>query len=104
MNVKEAYEKYTIPHNLQKHMLRVAALSQVITENWTGPAIDKTTILFTCLFHDMANIMKFDFSKPSLFEEEEPKVEYWKHVKEMFIEKYGSDLHKATQDIGREIG
>lgn len=104
MNVKEAYEKYTIPLNLQKHMLRVAALSQIVTENWRSPVIDKTAILFTCLFHDMANIIKFDFSKPSLFKEEDSRVDYWKRVQLHFVEKYSLNIHEATQAIAKEMG
>ncbi len=104
MNVQMAYEKYTIPPNLQKHMLRVAALSQIIIEHWKGPSIDDKSILFTCLFHDMANIIKFDFSKPSLFKEEEGKTEYWKKVQLYFVQKYGPNIHKATQIITKELG
>jgi hypothetical protein len=103
MNVRQAYEKYTIPPNLQKHMLRVAALSQIISDSWKGPEIDNEAILFTCLFHDMANIIKFDFSKPSLFKEENARVNYWKKVQLHFVEKYGPNIHEATNAIAREM-
>lgn len=103
MNVQQAYDKYTIPPNLQKHMLRVAALSQIITESWRGHVIDKSSIIFTCLFHDMANIIKFDFSKPLLFKEEESRSEYWKKVQLHFVEKYGPNIHEATQTITKEM-
>jgi hypothetical protein len=104
MNVQVVYEKYTIPPNLQKHMLRVAALSQVITESWIGPVIDNKSILLTCLFHDMANIIKFNFSKPSLFKEDDAQADYWKKIQVKFVKKYGSNIHVATQVIAKEMG
>lgn len=38
------YEKYYIPEQLQLHMLRVAACSKLITDNWEGKEIDKEAI------------------------------------------------------------
>lgn len=104
MNVQQVYDKYTIPPNLQKHMLRVAALSQIIMESWNSPSIDKGAVVFTCLFHDMANIIKFDFSKPSLFKEEDVRADYWKKIQLHFVEKYGPHVHDATQTIAKEAG
>lgn len=103
MNVMQIYEKYIIPNNLQKHMLRVAGVSQIITTFWTGPTINKSAILSTCLFHDMANIIKFDFSKSSLFKEEDSREDYWKKIQLQFIEKFGTDIHNATLTIAKEI-
>ena len=36
MNILEIYNKYHLPENLQMHMLRVAACSNLIIDNWTG--------------------------------------------------------------------
>ena len=47
--------------------------------------------------------IKFDFSKPSLFKEEADKVEYWKKVQLHFVEKYGPNIHEATQAIAKEV-
>ncbi|MFA5135994.1 MAG: HD domain-containing protein [Patescibacteria group bacterium] len=104
MDVKEAYNKYLIPPNLQKHMLRVAALSQICVENCDYPNIDMQSITTACLFHDMANIIKFDFDKPSLFKDEEKNTEYWKSVQKKFIQTYGTHIHTATLKIGKELG
>ena len=35
MNIIEIYKKYHLPENLQMHMLRVAACSNLIIDNWT---------------------------------------------------------------------
>ena len=40
MNIIEIYKKYHLPENLQMHMLRVAACSNLIIDNWTGVEID----------------------------------------------------------------
>jgi len=104
MNVKQAYDKYAIPPNLQKHMLRVAALSLQLVENWKKDKLDKESITLACVFHDMANIIKFNFNKPSLFKEEEYQAEYWKRIQVNTIQKYGKNVHLATLIICREIG
>ena len=104
MNIKQLYEKYHIPPNLQKHMLRVSALAQIIAENWNGRRLNNNAIALAGAFHDMANIIKFDFNKPSLFKDEEKQVEYWKQIKKEMIIKYGKNIHRTTLKIGKEIG
>lgn len=59
MNILEIYNKYYLPENLQMHMLRVAACSNLIIDNWSGPEIDKEAIIRVCLLHDMGNIVKY---------------------------------------------
>lgn len=104
MSVKQVYKQYLIPPNLQKHMLRVAALSAILAENWTGKEFDKEALVIACVFHDMANIIKFNFNKPSLFKEEAAQAEYWKKVQQDTIKKYGNNVHLATFQICQEIG
>lgn len=104
MSVKQVYKQYLIPPNLQKHMLRVAALSAILAENWTGKEFDKEALVVACVFHDMANIIKFKFGKPSLFKEEAAQAEYWKKVQQDTIKKYGNNVHLATFQICQEIG
>jgi hypothetical protein len=104
MKVQQIYKQYRIPPNLQKHMLRVTGVSQIILESWKGIKIDKKSIVLACLFHDMANIIKFKLVKPLLFKDEEEQIEFLKKVQKEFIEKYGNDVHKATLIIGKEIG
>ena len=40
MNILEIYKKYGIPENLQMHMLRVAACSNLIIDNWEGKNLE----------------------------------------------------------------
>ena len=53
MNIIDLYNKYHLPENLQIHMLRVAACSNLVIENWRGKEIDKDAIIRVCLLHDM---------------------------------------------------
>ena len=67
--VIEIYKKYHLPENLQMHMLRVAACSNLIIDNWNGTEINKESIIRVCLLHDMGNMVKIpeDFSKNEAF-------------------------------------
>ncbi|MFH0773575.1 MAG: hypothetical protein V1922_04670 [bacterium] len=104
MNVQQVYDRYNIPFHLQKHMLRVAALSIILVDNWTMDGLDKESIIRASAFHDMANIIKFNFDKPALFKEEESKTNYWRKIQMEVIKKYGDNIHKATLKMCQEIG
>ena len=69
MNIIEIYKKYHLPENLQMHMLRVAACSNLIIDKWNGQKIDKESIIRVSLLHDMGNMVKIpeDFSKDEEF-------------------------------------
>ena len=58
MNIIKIYNKYHLPANLQMHMLRVAACSNLIIDNWNGQKLDKEAIIRVCLLHDMGNMVK----------------------------------------------
>lgn len=96
MNVIEIYKKYSLPENLQMHMLRVAACSNLIIDNWNGPEIDKEAIIRVCLLHDMGNIVKVpeDFSKDENFIQTRRK----------YFEKYGTNDHEINLEIGNSEG
>lgn len=104
MTVKNIYTNYQIPPNLQKHQLRVASLSQILGENWKGEKLDVDAIALCGLFHDMANIIKYNFDKPQLFKEEGKRVDYWRQIQKEYLKKYGTNIHKATLTICQEIG
>lgn len=100
--ITDIYEDYKIMPNLQKHMLRVAAVASVICDNFSEK-IDKDNVVIACLFHDMGNIIKSDLNYfPNFLQPE--GLEYWQKVKEKYIEKYGSSEHTATETIMKEIG
>lgn len=104
-SIKEIYELYNIPLNLQEHQLQVASVASWIVDHWQGIPIEKGQIIYGALFHDMGNIIKFNFSPehtPFNYTVEEKL--YWEKIQKFFIEKYGTDVHHATQVIVKEIG
>lgn len=96
MNIIEIYKKYHLPENLQMHMLRVAACSNIIIDNWNGQKIDKESIIRVCLLHDMGNIVKIpeDFSKDEEFLQ----------IRKMYFDKYGTNDHEINLEIGKREG
>ena len=57
MNIIDIYNKYHLPENLQMHMLRVAACSNLIIDNWNGPKIDKESIIRVSLLFVRSNYL-----------------------------------------------
>ncbi len=96
MNIIENYKKYHLPENLQMHMLRVAACSNLIIDNWTGAEIDNKAIIRVCLLHDMGNIVKIpeDFSKDQEFLK----------IRKKYFDKYGTNDHEINLEIGKQEG
>ena len=96
MNILEIYKKYGIPENLKMHMLRVAACSNLIIDNWEGKNLERESIIRVSLLHDMGNILKIseDFSDTPKFIETRKK----------YFEKYGTNEHEANLEIGKLEG
>ena len=96
MNILRIYDKYHLPENLQMHMLRVAACSNLIIDNWNGPDIDKQAIIRVCLLHDMGNMVKIQ-------ENESKDVEFLK-IRKKYFDKYGTNDHEINLEIGKQEG
>lgn len=96
MNILRIYNKYHLPGNLQMHMLRVAACSNLIIDNWNGPDIDKQAIIRVCLLHDMGNMVKIQ-------ENESKDVEFLK-IRKKYFDKYGTNDHEINLEIGKQEG
>ncbi len=96
MNIIKIYNKYYLPENLQMHMLRVAACSNLIIDNWNGPEIDKEAIIRVCLLHDMGNIVKI----PEDFSDDKKFIE----TRRRYFEKYGTNDHEINLEIGKIEG
>ena len=96
MIILRFYKKYHLPENLQMHMLRVAACSNLIIDNWNGPDIDKQAIIRVCLLHDMGNMVKIpeDFSKDEEFIK----------IRKEYFDKYGTNDHEINLEIGKQEG
>ena len=96
MKIIEIYNKYYLPENLQMHMLRVAACSNLIIDNWNGPKIDKESIIRVCLLHDMGNMVKI----PEDFSNDENFIK----IRKKYFEKYGTNDHEINLYIGKVEG
>ncbi len=96
MNIIKIYNKYHLPENLQMHMLRVAACSNLIIDNWIGVEIDNQAIIRVCLLHDMGNIVKIpeNFSKDQEFLK----------IRKKYFDKYGTNDHEINLEIGKKEG
>jgi hypothetical protein len=101
--ITEIYQTYQNIPMLQLHQLRVAAVASIICDNQDQP-VNKQTVVRALLVHDLANILKFDFSyNPILFEPE--GVEHWKRVRDNIAKKYQTqDEHHATVAMAKELG
>ena len=100
--ISKIYEEYNIFNGLQNHMLRVAAVAQLICDS-IDQEVERDNIISACLLHDMGNIIKSKLDKfPELLEPE--GLGYWTNVQNEFFEKYGRDEHHATMQIGKEVG
>ena len=96
MNIIEIYNKYHIPENLQMHMLRVAACTNLILDNWIGKAIDRKAITRVSLLHDMGNMVKIP--------EEEIRDKDFIELRRKYYEKYGTNDHQINMVIGKKEG
>jgi len=104
MKLKEIYEKYQTPPNLREHMLSVARCAEFFKEHWQGVDIDWSTVILSCLLHDIGNIVKFDLSgSTDLLGAGGDDFKHLKEVQIVFIEKYGADDHLATKMILEEL-
>ena len=96
MNILRIYNKYHLPENLQMHMLRVAACSNLIIDNWNGPDIDKQAIIRVNLLHDMGNMVKI----PENFSKDEEFIK----IRKEYFDKYGTNDHEINLEIGKQEG
>lgn len=104
MKTKQIYDNYMIPQNLQKHMLSVASLAEILHEHWMGKEVDNQAIIQACIFHDAAKPMTFDLSKQAQFGMSASDINRLKEFQGRLKSKYGSEEHHATIKICEEIG
>lgn len=96
MNIIEIYKKYHLPEHLQMHMLRVAACSNLILDNWNGITINKEAIIRASLLHDMGNMAKIS--------DNEVEDEEFRKIRKEYIDKYERNSHKINLIIAKEEG
>ena len=95
MNILKIYNKYHLPENLQMHMLRVAACTNLILDNWMGKTIDRKAITRVSLLHDMGNMVKIP---------EEGQDREFIVIRRKYFEEYGTNDHEINMVIGKNQG
>lgn len=100
--ITEIYKEYKIDSLLTMHQMRVTSIAWQICDN-INIKVNKNDIILACLFHDMGNIIKYDFIN-FIEQYEKEGLDYWKNVQKEFIAKYGPNEHIATSSIVKEIG
>lgn len=98
--IQEIYQRFTLPHSLQLHMIRVAAVGKFITEHWNGPSIDPETIIQALLLHDLGNIAKF---REPFLADLALNADHWRAVQQDVWRTYGKNAHDATQAMLKEL-
>lgn len=104
MKVSEIYEKFNIPQNLRTHMLRAAAISKIIFDNWTGGKVDRSATTMACAMHDIAKPVSFDLSIQAEYGTSEEEIVNLGKLQNLIKSKYGTDEHKAAAEMCRDIG
>jgi hypothetical protein len=104
MNVRQVYEKFSTPKNLQEHMLRVAALSKIILNNWVGQKVDKIAIVQTCALHDMAKPIIFDISKQAQYGMPPEDIANLEKLQTFLKSRYGVTEEKAVLEMCKDVG
>jgi hypothetical protein len=100
--ISDIYTLYKVMPTLQMHMLRVAAVADIVCER-AYVELPRRDIVAACLLHDMGNIIKFNLDKiPNGLDIGD--VEYWKDVQRETLKLFGDDEHVATETIASEIG
>jgi nucleoside phosphorylase/phosphohistidine swiveling domain-containing protein len=104
-DISSIYAAYRVPPNLRRHMLTVTAVASIVCDNWTGPPIDRRSVIVTSLIHDIGNIVKANYdSFPTLFPEEMQDLQYWKTVQQSVQLRYGRTDQEVTLNIAKELG
>lgn len=99
------YRAYRVPPNLQRHLLRVAAVGKLICDNWAGPSLNATRIVAALLLHDIGNIVKADYDRfPELFPEEMKNLGYWKAIQNWMRSRFGGSDLDASVGVASELG
>ena len=106
-SISSIYESLLISSGLRQHMVRVAAVGELICENWSsGIRISRTDIIATLLIHDLGNVVKFNFDELKFwYGQPKDEIDFWKEVKRDTIKKYGtSSDHEVTLQMARGLG
>lgn len=104
MTLPQIYSSYSIPGNLQQHMLRVAGLARLLTNHWQGPKINKQAIVQACALHDIAKPIDFEIDKQAQFGLSEQEIKDLVKLQQRLKADYGHNEHQIALKICQELG
>lgn len=106
-NIHSIYDNYCVPDNVRMHMMRVAAVSELICDKMK-PKINSDDLVAVSLIHDLGNIVKMDFDHKEkvllLCKKDRCNLDYLRVKQKEFWEKYGKDDNCANDLIAEEMG
>lgn len=103
--IHDIYDRFNVPPHIRIHMIRSAAVADMICAHWQGPAIHEDDIIAVCLLHDLGNIVKIRFDDPlsHLFFFDKENIAHWKRVQQDVKRAYGTDAEEVTHAMVREL-
>jgi hypothetical protein len=104
VTIQEIYEKYSTPANLREHMLRVASLSKIILENWTGELPNSKAVIIACALHDIAKPVNFDIEKQIEFGVSPTDIYSLENLQHFIKKTYGTNEHAASIGMAGDVG
>ncbi len=103
MTIQQIYTQFLIPHNLQEHMLRVGAFTQIIMQNWTGQELDQKSVVIAALLHDLAKPITFEIEKQADYGMKSEDIARLAKLQNMLKQKYGTAEHQVLLSIARDL-
>lgn len=100
----EVYDDYAVPQNLRNHMLRVAAIGKLVSDNWSGPDINQDSLLRVLLLHDTGNFVKMDIEDARENLPEDVSVGHFEELRNEYTDEHGQDDHAISEAIARDVG
>jgi len=102
MIVKDIYQSYQLPWNLQQHMLRAGALADRIVSGWHGKPIVGNDIVIACLLHDLGKVGVFRLDKPQPVDRDPAEISRLQQLKDELNAKFGTEEHAITMGLCHE--
>lgn len=104
MTIQAVFSRFSIPLNLQQHMLRVGAVGQLIVDSFNQPNFEPDLVVKTLLLHDLGNILKFNFDRPELLDPTDRfRIQELKAIQTSVRNRFGSNTDQATLEMIKEV-
>lgn len=109
VSVADVYEKFRVRANIQQHMYRVAAVTQMIAdvleEGGKMNSEEKHTLIAAAAVHDLLKIISLPPEKLKVFHDPADPISLQQRlaIRTMLIERYGPNEEKATLQVIQQL-